>query len=423
MTPAHTFAQGALRGQIAVPGDKSISHRALIIAAAASSPVRISNLNLGNDVLATLSALQSLGIQIERNGSEALVHPAPLHDAAQPLDCMNSGTTARLLMGVCSGANLRASLQGDASLSKRPMEPVAAQLRAFGAKIETSGGFLPAHVHGTSQPQSTRFILVSPSAQVKSALLLCGLFAKAAITISGDRNSRDHTERMLQAFGADISFDGRRIECKATPLAASRIVIPGDFSAAAFFIVAATITPGSSITLKGVGVNRTRTGLLDALLAMGAQIELANERTIAGEPVADIRVVSAHLRGTTVGPDLALRSIDEILVLSVAAAHAAGPTKITGIGELRNKESDRVAAISRILGAVDVSVDVLPNGIEIAGGPARHARGTILTHGDHRTAMSVAALAAAAGPLAIDDANGIDVSFPGFAETLAKAQA
>jgi len=296
-------------------------------------------------------------------------------------------------------------------------------LRAFGARIETNGGFLPAHVQGTSHAQTRRFILVSPSAQVKSALLLCGVFAKTAITVLGDRNSRDHTERMLQAFGAQISFDGRCVEYAPGPLAVSQVTVPGDFSAAAFFIVAATITPGSSITLKDVGVNPTRTGLLDALLAMGARIELTNERTVAGEPIADIHVVSAALRGTTVGADLALRSIDEILVLSVAAAQAAGPTRITGIGELRNKESDRVAAISRILGAVDVSVDALPNGIEIAGGPLRRASGTILTHGDHRTAMSVAALAAAAGPLSIDDAAGIDVSFPGFQAMLQKAQA
>lgn len=373
--------------------------------------MRFTNLNPGNDVRATQLALEQLG------------YPGQLHDPSGPIDCMNSGTTARLLMGVCAGANLRATFVGDASLSKRPMEPVAAQLRAFGAKIETTNGFLPAHLEGTSQPQTRRFILISPSAQVKSALLLCGVFGKTKVSVLGDRNSRDHTERMLQTFGANITSDGREVAYEPGPLAASDIYVPGDFSAAAFFIVAATITAGSDITIKDVGVNPTRTGLLDALLAMGARIELSNPRTIGGEPVADVHVVAAKLQGTTVGADLALRAIDEILVLSVAAAQAAGPTKITGIGDLRNKESDRVAAIARILDAVDVSVDVVPNGIEIAGGPGRSGNDTILTHGDHRTAMSVAALAAAAGPLTIDDSSGIDVSFPGFANILAKAQA
>ncbi|MDQ6930370.1 MAG: 3-phosphoshikimate 1-carboxyvinyltransferase, partial [Candidatus Eremiobacteraeota bacterium] len=335
----HIFSPGPLRGEIRVPGDKSISHRALILGATLTAPLRITNLNPGRDLLATIGALSSIGIPIERDGGDIVVHPRPLNDAPATVDCMNSGTTARLILGVCSGANIAATLDGDESLRKRPMEPVAAQLRAFGAHIETRAGMLPAAVQGTDSPQTRRFILVAPSAQIKSALLLCGVFAKTAIAISGDRNSRDHTERILQAFGANISFDGKRIDYEPGPLHPHDLNIPADFSAAAFFMVAATISPGSDITIKEVGVNPTRTGLLDALLHMGADIELVDRAERGGEPIADIRVRSAALRGITVGPDLALRTIDEILVLCVAAARAGGKTKITGIGDLRHKES------------------------------------------------------------------------------------
>ena len=419
---SHIFLPGALRGDIRVPGDKSISHRALILGAALTAPLRIGNFNPGRDLVATVGALSNVGVAIERDGRDVIVHPQRLHDAPASIDCMNSGTTARLMMGVCSGANIAATLDGDESLRKRPMEPVAAQLRAFGAHIETRDGRLPAVVQGTDSPQTRRFILVSPSAQVKSALLLCGVFAKTAISISGDRNSRDHTERMLQSFGANITFDGKRIDYEPGPLQPNNVMVPGDFSAAAFFMVAATITPDSDITIRDVGVNPTRTGLLDALMQMGANIDVLDRRERGGEAIADIRVRSASLHGIAVGPDLALRAIDEVLVLCVAAARASGKTTITGIGDLRNKESDRIAAIGRILATVDVSVESLPNGIEIAGGAAP-ASGTVLTHGDHRTAMSVAALAAAAGPIGIDDADGIDVSFPEFQATLTKAQA
>ena len=417
------FSPGPLRGEIRVPGDKSISHRALIAGAALDEPLPISNLNAGRDVKATLEALRALGIRIDQNADRALVKPSALKESPATIDCMNSGSTVRLMMGVCSGANLRARFDGDESLRKRPMEPVAAQLRAFGAHIETNNGLLPIALHGTAQAKTQRFILITPSAQVKSALLFCALFAKASISILGDRGSRDHTERMLQSFGANLRSDGKRIDYEYGPLRMQPVDVPGDFSSAAFFMVAASITPGSAITLKDIGVNPTRTGLLDALLQMGARIELRNHRTWAGEPVADIQVQSAPLRAITVGPDLALRAIDEVLVLSVAAARAAGTTKITGIRELRTKESDRVAAIGRILASVDVKVESLPNGIEIVGGTGNARGGTILTHGDHRTAMSVAALAASAGPLVIDDAAGIDVSFPGFRAALVKAQA
>jgi 3-phosphoshikimate 1-carboxyvinyltransferase len=329
-----------------------------------------------------------------------------------------------MLLGVCAGANITARLDGDASLRKRPMEPVAAQLRAFGAHLETSDGTLPATIAGTSEPQTRRFILVSPSAQVKSALLFAGVFGNVAVTTMGDKGSRDHTERLLRYLGADISFDRSTVELRRASAAFRDIDVVGDFSAAAFFIVAATVAPGSRLTIENVGVNPSRTGLLDALGQMGANIQLQNEREQCGEPVADIVVEHAPLHGTHVGAELALRAIDEILVLSVAAAFAGGETRITGIRELRAKESDRVAAIERMLDAVGIAVEQLPNGIAIVGGTPAGSSGAVLdTHHDHRTAMSVAALAAGAGPLRIDSEESIDVSFPTFQQTLRQAQA
>ena len=417
-----TFKQGPLRGRLAVPGDKSISHRALLLGAKSPHPLKVRNLNPGRDVLATQRALQALGISIERNGNDAEVCGGELHDPADAIDCMNSGSTARMMMGVCTGANLRARFDGDDSLRRRPMEPVAAHLRAYGAKIETTNGTLPAQVQGTAEPQTQRFILVSPSAQIKTALLLAGVYGNVPVATLGDKGSRDHTERLLRYLGADITFDRSSVELRSMPSRFADIDVAGDFSAAAFFIVAATVAPGSSIVIEDVGVNPSRTGLLDALLQMGANIRLENTREICGEPVADIAVESASLHGISVGADIALRAIDEILVLSVAAAFAQGETRITGVRELRTKESDRIAAIERLLSAAGIQVETLPNGIAIHGGTPRCEGAVIETHGDHRTAMSAAALAAGAGALAIDDEASIDVSFPAFISSLRKAQ-
>lgn len=416
------FLPGALTGRPRVPGDKSISHRALMLAAKSLSAVHVRNLNPGRDVIATQDALKALGVSIERAGDEAQVRGGSLHDPAGTIDCMNSGSTARMMMGIAAGANLRASFDGDVSLRRRPMEPVAAQLRGFGARIETSNGTLPASVQGTPNPQTRRFILISPSAQIKTALLLAGVFGNVPVTTLGDKGSRDHTERLLRYFGADISFDRATVELRSMPANFREVEIAGDFSAAAFFIVAATVAPGSSIAIEGVGVNPSRTGLLDALVQMGANVRLENERELSGEPIADIVAEAASLRGIAVSPDVALRAIDEILVLGVAAAFARGETRIAGVRELRTKESDRLAAIERLLSAAGINVESLPNGIAIHGGTPRSDGALIETHGDHRTAMAAAALAAGAGPLAIDDETCIDVSFPTFTQTLRKVQ-
>jgi 3-phosphoshikimate 1-carboxyvinyltransferase len=413
-----TFGPGRLRGSVDVPGDKSISHRALIVGARCNEPLRISNLNPGRDVGATRDALAALGVQIERAGQDNVVHPAPLVGTSHALDCMNSGSTARMLLGACAGAGVSARFDGDESLRGRPMEPVAAQLRAFGAKIETTAGRLPLQLVGRPQIETRHFILLSPSAQVKSALLFAGLFAEVAVQIDGDRGSRDHTERLLSYLGAEIEWSERSVRLESGRLKSKPITVAGDFSSAAFFVTAAAITPGSAVVIRDVGVNPTRTGLLDALAQMGATIELRNSATACGEPIADIAVEYRPLKATAIGTDLALRAIDELPLLAVAAAFASGATTIAGIAPLRSKESDRVAAIERLLGAVGIAVKSEPRSLIIAGGEPAAGREIVQTHGDHRTAMAAAVLACAAGPLAVDSDASIGVSFPGFARVL-----
>jgi 3-phosphoshikimate 1-carboxyvinyltransferase len=420
---AQTFAPGPVRGTVTVPGDKSISHRALIAAASIPQPVRISNLNSGRDVRATLEALVALGTAIDREGSDVIVRGGRLRESAASLDCMNSGSTARMLMGACSGANVPARFEGDASLRRRPMEPVAAQLRAFGAKMTTSAGRMPVDLHGTQTVQTRSFILLSPSAQVKSALLFAGLFANVAIDVSGDRGSRDHTERLLQYLGADVRWDGRTVALGTARPEPKPIEIAGDFSAAAFFITAAAIAPGSDLLVSGTGVNPTRTGLLDALRLMGASIELRNERTVSGEPVADIAVRHAPLRGVTIGSELALRAIDEIPLLAIAAAFAQGETAISGIRELRSKESDRIATTQGLLSAVGIETYAQVDGLTVSPKAPSPCSAPVATHDDHRIAMAAAVLACAAGPIAIDSDASIDVSFPNFLSVLSGVRA
>src|SRR5579863_2676840 len=255
MLAGRTFASGPLRGTTTVPGDKSISHRAAIVAACSGGVVEIVGVNPGRDVRATLAALEALGVRIERSGDDIAVHSKPLHTTAATLDCMNSGSTARMLLGACAGAGIAARFDGDASLRSRPMEPVAAQLRAFGARIETMHGRLPATLFGTAPAGTRHFILIEPSAQVKSALLFAAAFAGVGVTIAGDRGSRDHTERLLRFFGATVRWDERRITFSPAPFKPQAVAIPGDFSAAAFFITAAAIAPGSAIVVRDVGVN------------------------------------------------------------------------------------------------------------------------------------------------------------------------
>ncbi len=406
-----------------VPGDKSISHRALIAGSRCNEPLVVSNLNPGRDVEATRAALVALGVRIERDGDDHIVHPATLAAPRRTLDCMNSGSTARMLLGACAGAGIVARFDGDESLRGRPMEPVAAQLRAFGAKIETEAGHLPLRLVGRPQIETRHFILLSPSAQVKSALLFAGLFAGVPVRVDGDRGSRDHTERLLAYLGAKIEWDRRSVTLEPGSLKTKPLDVAGDFSSAAFFVAAAAITPGSSIVVRNAGVNPTRTGLLDALAAMGAAIELRNPRTSCGEPVADIAVEYRPLTATAIGSDLALRAIDELPLLAVAAAFASGTTTIAGIAPLRSKESDRVAAIARLLEAVGIAIEAGPKSVTIAGGMPAAGKAVLQTHGDHRIVMAAAVLACAAGPLSVDSDSSLDVSFPGFSAALERLRA
>ena len=410
LATTHTFGSGPLRGEISVPGDKSISHRALMLASLINKPIAIRGLNPGRDVHATRQALAALA---------ATAHASE----PTPIDCMNSGSTARMLLGLCAGADRRAIFDGDHSLRGRPMEPVAMQLRAFGARITTTEGKLPLTIDGRTDPQTRTFILLSQSAQIKSALLLAGVASHTPVTITNDAGSRDHTERMLRYLGADIISDGRRIELRSTTLEARDIDVPGDLSAAAFFITAATIARGSELVIRNVNLNPSRMGILDALRAMGAEIEIIDLREHCGEPLGTLRICSARLTGTTIDPTLALRAIDEIPLLAVAACFAAGPTRITGIRELRTKESDRVAAIERLCGSVGIRCETEPNGLTIHGGEPKAGGGIITTEGDHRTAMAAAVLATGAGELTIDDASCIDVSFPEFITSIRSVQA
>ncbi|MBV8148106.1 MAG: 3-phosphoshikimate 1-carboxyvinyltransferase, partial [Candidatus Eremiobacteraeota bacterium] len=339
------------------------------------------------------------------------------------LDCMNSGSTARMLLGLCCGANVPARFDGDVSLRRRPMEPLAAQLRAFGAKIETTDGRLPLQLLGTPAIETRNFILLSPSAQVKSALLFAALFSGVAITISGDRGSRDHTERLLRYLGAEIRWDGQTIVLQNGVVGSRPLDVPGDFSSGAFFMTAAAITPGSRLVIRDLGINPTRTGLLDALRAMGSEIATQNEHLRCGEPVADVAVSYAPLTGVSFGAELALRAIDEIPLLAIAGACADGETTIHGVADLRTKESDRLASLEGLLRLADITVSMTRDGFIVRGGRPISPSRTVETHGDHRIAMAAAVLACVAGPVTIDDRLCVDVSFPSFTESLARLRA
>ncbi len=408
------FGQGALRGEVQVVGDKSISHRALMLALLARGRSRIEAPTRGADVLATRDAIVQLGAAVFDEGDAFVVEGGTLHAPERTIDARNSGTTARLLMGLCAGNGVNARFDGDESLRRRPMERVARPLRAMGATVETHSGRLPAAVRGLSAPPGGDFALEIASAQVKSAILLANVNAGSRVRVTGDRFSRDHTERMLRHFGRSIAFDGRTIELEPGELAPRRVRVPADLSGAAFFVTAAAITPGSDLIVRDVGVNPTRTGFLDALVAMGADLTVSNERDVDGEPVADLHVRYRPLTATRLDGELVVRAIDEVTVLAVAAAHATGTTEIRDAADLRGKESDRLTTIARTLRACGVAVTEHADGLDIAGGTARPPEYALQTFGDHRIAMAIAALAAPAGPHEIDDRDCIAVSFPDF---------
>ncbi|MFM9828487.1 MAG: 3-phosphoshikimate 1-carboxyvinyltransferase [Sphingomonas sp.] len=422
---------GPLRGQVTVPGDKSISHRALMFSALAIGTSRIEGLLEGEDVLATAAALRAMGATIER-GDDGVwevhgVGVGGLMQPAQALDMGNSGTSTRLLMGLVASHPITVTFIGDASLSARPMARVIEPLSLMGADITASpAGRLPLIVRGICPAVPITYTLPVASAQVKSAVLLAGLNTPGITRVIEPVATRDHSERMLAGFGASVTVEetnsGRIIsitgEAELTP---QQLAVPGDPSSAAFFAVAATIVPGSDLTIANVGQNLTRTGLFQALRMMGADITLENVREVGGESVADLRVRHARLCAINVPPDLAPSMIDEYPILFVAAALASGRTVARGAHELRVKESDRIATMAAALRSIGVEVEEFDDGLAIVGSAGALLAGgaTIETRLDHRIAMSMAIAALTCRqPLVIDDVSPVATSFPGFFQML-----
>ena len=419
---------GPLKGTLRVPGDKSISHRALILGGMSVGETRITGLLEGDDVLRTAAAMAALGATVDRTGTGAwTVHGRGVGGLAEPeqlLDLGNSGTGARLLMGAVATHPFTTFFTGDRSLCRRPMGRISKPLEEMGARfVSRSGQRLPLAVQGTATPVPIRYRLPVASAQVKSAVLLAGLNTQGDTFVIEPEPTRDHTENMLRAFGATVEVtdgrDGRVVRLVGQPELTGQIVpVPADPSSAAFFAVAAAIVPGSDLLLTDVGINHLRAGLFETLRDMGVQIEMLNLRDLAGEPVADIRVRAGILRGIEVPPERAPRMIDEYPVLAIAAAAAEGRTVMRGLQELRVKESDRLAAVARGLKATGIQVEELPDGLIIQGtGGALPGGGLIATESDHRIAMSFLIMGMASrNPVTIDDDSMIATSFPGFAD-------
>ena len=424
MTSLTIHPAGPLRGTITVPGDKSITHRAIMCSALANGQTALLDYCPGQDCLNTARAFTAMGIQIEESPTVLRVHGKGqwgLREPDRPIDCGNSGTGIRLLTGLLAGQDFFTVVTGDESIRRRPMGRVVKPLRTMGAAIAgRKGGELAplaitgARLHGIAYDSPVA------SAQVKSALLLAALYAEGVTRITEPRLSRDHTERMFRFFGIPIHLNGRTIDVEGRPAVGwpgmGNLRIPGDFSSAAFFIVGASIIPGSEVTILNIGINPTRTGLLEILREMGADIALMNERTEAGEPVADLQVKAAPLHGVPIGADRIPQTIDEFPILCVAAAVAEGETVVTGAEELRVKESDRIATMATELSRMGAAIRETPDGLIIHGTAGRRLLGAPgASHGDHRVAMSLAiAGLTAEGTTTIEDTACIDTSFPGF---------
>lgn len=410
------------RGTLTVPGDKSVSHRGLMLASLADGRSSVTRLSPGKDVGSTADCMRQLGVRIEMNGNDAAIHgngPSGLSAPGGILDAGNSGTTIRLLSGVLAAQPFASTITGDASIRRRPMKRIIEPLLSMGARLEPSPGFLaPISIHGT-RLRPVDYTLPVPSAQVKSCILLAALFASGVTTVTEPALSRDHTERMFEHLGIRFVRDGLTIRIEGPQAPEPGVIdVPGDISSAAFPMVAAALIPDSELTLLNIGVNPTRTGILDVLRAMGCSIVESNQRTANREPRADLVVRSSRLTGTEIGGDVIPKIIDEIPILAIAAAAARGRTVVRDAGELRVKESDRIASVARNLEAMGVRVEVFEDGFAIDG--PQTIRGAVVdSMNDHRIAMAftVAGLVAE-GETTVTRTECADISFPGFFDML-----
>ena len=408
---------------VTVPGDKSVSHRALMLGSIAEGRTEVSGFLAGEDCLATLAAMRTLGVGIQQpSATEMSIDGVGLHGLQAPnvaLDLGNSGTAMRLMTGLLCGQSFGSELTGDESLNGRPMGRIVKPLTMMGAAIESScDGTPPLQISGGLQLQGIHYDLPMASAQVKSAVLLAGLYANGTTSVTEPAVTRDHTERMLRSMGVELMLNGDAIGLRGgQTLKACDVQVPADLSSASFVMLAALLSQNADIQIQNVGINPTRTGVIDILRSMGADITLLNEKRLGEEPVADIRVRSSDLQGIVVDPELVSLAIDEFPVLFVAAASAKGKTDFSGLAELRVKESDRIAAMADGMRALGIDVDESDDGAIVHGG--RFGGGTVKSHGDHRVAMSLAlAGTVASDTVIVEDVESVDTSFPGFCECM-----
>jgi len=414
-----------LVGHVAVPGDKSISHRALLVAAIAEGETPIQGFGRSADTESTLAAIATLGAQVEEHDVDTLtvtgVGLRGLRQPPEPIECGNAGTLMRLLAGILAGQDGRFELVGDASLSARPMERVAVPLRRMGARVSTADGHAPLTVEG-GELHAIDYVLPVASAQVKSAILLAGLFAAGETTVVEPLPTRDHTERLLERAGVAVRRSAASVSVRAPQrLVLEEVVIPGDFSSSAPLLVAALTVPGSGLTVHGLGLNPRRTGLLDVFERMGARVAVYNRRQVGGEPAGDVEIRASELVGTTVSAEEVPSLVDELPLVALAACHARGDTVVRGAGELRVKESDRIELVVEELRRIGAHIRATRDGFHVRGVPARLRGGTFDAHGDHRLAMlgAVAGLSSREG-VEVVGADAVDVSFPGFFDVLAQ---
>ncbi|RQD72568.1 MAG: 3-phosphoshikimate 1-carboxyvinyltransferase [Tindallia sp. MSAO_Bac2] len=411
-----------LRGTCRVPGDKSISHRAVMLAGISEGQTTINGFLKGEDCLSTIRCFEQMGVRIREENNQLVVTGNGLYGLKEPedvLDAGNSGTTMRLMAGILSGQAFHTVITGDESLRKRPMKRIAAPLREMGASIDgrMEGTKAPLAIRG-SKLKGIRYKMPVASAQIKSAILLAGLYAEEKTSVIEPRASRDHTERMLESFGVSVKSDGLTKTVQPGKLKGTHIEVPGDISSAAFLLVAAACLKGSDVTLENVGINPTRAGIIEVLQQMGAEISVLNQREVGGEPIADLNVKGTSLKAVDIGEDLIPSLIDEVPVLAIAAACARGKTSITGAAELRVKETDRISAMAEELKNIGVEVTTLEDGMVISG-PQPIKGGKTNSHGDHRIAMAMAVAGLMSeNPVEISNETCMAVSFPGFMDVI-----